>query len=129
MKFLGIDYGIKRIGLATSDDSGVMAFPYVVVLNDNSLLKKISEIISLNKIEAIVIGESKDFKMQDNPVMKKILEFKEVLEKDFKLKVILHPELLTSAQAQQIQGKNKMHDASAAAIILQSYLDWKKQNA
>jgi RNase H-fold protein (predicted Holliday junction resolvase) len=37
--------------------------------------------------------------------------------------VRLEPEFLTSVQAEKITGKNDMHDASAAAIILQSYLD------
>ena len=49
-------------------------------------------------------------------------EFK-YFKNETKLEIFFEPEFMTSAQAEQIQGKNDMHDASAATIILQSYLD------
>jgi len=55
--------------------------------------------------------------------MDEILNFKKDLEKHFNITVHMEPEFLTSAQAEVIQGKNYKIDASAAAIILQSYLD------
>ena len=45
MKYLGIDYGKKYIGLALSDDGGVMAFPYKVISNNQETTKEINEII------------------------------------------------------------------------------------
>ena len=47
MRFMGIDYGTKRVGLALSDDKGMMAFPHVVLTNDASLLKEIEKIVWL----------------------------------------------------------------------------------
>lgn len=127
MKILGIDYGTKRIGIALSDDDGQMAFPHTVIENDNKILDNFSEIIEKNNVQAIVIGESKNYKMEDNLIMEDIINLKKVLEKEFDLEVDLQPEVLTSVQAESIQGKNKMIDASAASIILQSYLDSNKK--
>ena len=125
MKYLGIDFGSKRIGIAVSDDEGKMAFPYSVVSNDRNLLEEIEKIIKEEKIETIVIGESKDFKGEPNKIMAGINKFRRELEDKTKIKVFLEPEFMTSSQAEHIQGKNEMHDASAAAIILQSFLDKK----
>ena len=58
MRFLGIDYGTKRIGLAISDDNGQIAFPKEIVLNDSNTFKKIGEIIKKEKIDEIPDEES-----------------------------------------------------------------------
>jgi len=126
MKILGIDYGTKRIGLAVSDDDGQMAFPHSVIENNHKIIKNFIKIVSENKIEAIVIGESKNYKMEDNLIMEDVINLKKVLEKELDLEVDLHPEVLSSAQAEFFQGKTEMTDAAAASIILQSYLDANK---
>lgn len=126
MCFLGIDFGIKKVGLAISDEDGKMAFPFLVLPNNEKILDEIEKIVIERNVEKIVIGESKNFEGQPNEIMAEIEKFKINLEERFKLKIIFEPEFLTSAQARQIVGKNEMEDASAAAIILQSYLD-KKQ--
>lgn len=123
MKHLGIDYGGKRVGIAVSDDDGKMAFPHSVIANGTGLLEEVGKIIKEEKIEAIVMGESKDFQGKPNKIMGEIEKFKKNLEERFGLAVHLEPEFLTSAQAERIQGKTELHDASAAAIILQSFLD------
>jgi RNase H-fold protein (predicted Holliday junction resolvase) len=71
-----------------------------------------------------VVGESKDFKGHENPIMKEAREFAEKL-KAARLEVVFHPEILTSVEAEKLQGKNEMLDASAAAIILKSYIEIK----
>jgi putative holliday junction resolvase len=123
MKYLGIDYGFKRIGIAISDDDGQMAFPNSVIPNNNKIIEALKEIIQTKKIDKIIIGESKDFKLKDNEIMTEILDLKIILETEVEKDVILHNETFSSLMAEQIQGKNKMIDASAATIILQSYLD------
>jgi len=123
MKYLGIDFGSTRVGIAISDEEGKIAFPHSVLQNDKNLLEEVEKIIEKEKIDEVIIGESKNFKGEPNKIMVKIEKFKKILEEKTKLRVSLEPEFMTSAQAKQIQGKNKMHDASAAAIILQSYLD------
>ena len=131
MKYLGIDFGEKRVGIAVSDEEGKLAFPHDVLENKENLLDEILKIIEKEKIGEIVMGESKNFKNEPNKIMQEIEKFKQILEDlpaqagKTKLKVNLEPEFMTSAQAEQIQGKNEMHDASAAAIILQSFLDRK----
>jgi putative Holliday junction resolvase len=127
MKILGVDYGEKRIGIALTDDDGTMAFPHSVIKNDNKILENFEKVIKENNVDAIVIGESKNYKMEDNLIMEDVLNLKKVLEKEFGLEIDLHPEILTSHQAESIQGKNEMLDASAASIILQSYLDSNKK--
>jgi putative Holliday junction resolvase len=121
-RILGIDYGSKRIGLAMAEE-GSLAFPLSVVLNDKNLFDNFTKIIEKNEVSKVILGESKDYSMKDNLIMGEINKFKQNLEEKFKLEVIFQPEFMTSMQAERIQGKNKMIDASAATIILQSYLD------
>ena len=138
MKYLGIDYGTKRIGLATSDGGGTMAFPYSTVKAGAHALLAIDELVKKEGIEKIVLGESRDFAGNANPVMEDIARFKKDLEELTKLKVVYEAEFLSSAAAaRQFEGdfgrgdkpnQDKL-DASAAAVILQSYLDRQKNNA
>jgi putative holliday junction resolvase len=123
MKYLGIDFGSKRVGIAVSDDLGKLAFPYAVLQNDKKMLETILEILKKEEIRKIVLGESKNFQGMPNKIQNEIDAFKEELEEKTRLKVESEPEFMTSVQAEQITGKNEMHDASAAAIILQSFLD------
>lgn len=126
MRLLGIDFGKKRVGVAISDDKGMMAFPKAVFPNDNFLVTELAAMVRSQKIEKIVIGESKDFKMVDNPIMSQIRMFKDELERATGVVVVYEPELLSSHQAAHFMGKTDMIDASAASIILQSYIDRQK---
>lgn len=126
MRVLGIDYGTKKVGLAVSDEAGTIAFPYTVIPNTGNLAEKMAEICQKEGIGGIVIGESHDFDGTPNPVMKKIMPFKKNLEDTLGLHVFLEPEFLTSKQARNIQESSALTDASAAAIILQSFLDKRK---
>jgi putative Holliday junction resolvase len=144
MKYLGIDYGSKRIGVAVSDESAVMAFPLGTVATGEGALQEVLDIIKENDVKVAVIGESRDFKLQKNPIMKEIEKFAEALQAHT-VAVEFEPEFMTSAQAMhqfdpndklrtgKQAGKPRMsrgqsnksehNDASAAALILQSYLD------
>ena len=123
MRYLGIDFGLKRVGVAVSDESGSFAFPLSVLANSEDLLDEIALICKENKISQIVVGESMNFSFKENDIMKEILPFVESLKKRLGLPVNMHPEFLTSQEAERLQGKNEMNDASAAALILKSYLD------
>ena len=126
MRLLGIDYGKKRVGVALSDDKGLMAFPKAVLPNDNYLFTEIKNIVKSQGIETVVVGDSKDYDMADNPIMTKIRRFVDELRRDLGVVVIYEPELLSSHQAAKGRhelGGTEMIDASAAAIILQSYID------
>lgn len=129
MRYLGIDYGIKNVGVALSDEEGKLAFPKAVLPNDNYLSSELKAIIRSHDVGGVVIGESKDYKMKDNPIMRNIRLFSELLSQDTGVPVEYEPEFLSSHQAHHIQGKTDMLDASAAAIILQSYLDKKSSQS
>ncbi len=123
MKYLGIDYGTKRVGIATSDDEGSMAFPLCVIENKKNLIEEIVGLCRDERIEKIIVGESNNLYNGHNPIMKEITPFAELLREFTHLPVDFMTEVLTSREAMHIQGDNMMNDASAAAIILQSYLD------
>ena len=125
MRLLGIDYGEKRIGIALSDERGSIASPLSVIENKREALAKIVGICQKESVTAIVLGESKDYKGNDNAIMGAVRIFSEDLKEKTGLPVYLEPEFMTSAQAVRIQGEKKDVDASAAAIILQSYIDKK----
>ena len=122
MRLLGIDYGTKHIGIALSDEGGQFAMPLNVLSSSKNLLQEVLEIIKENKAEEIVMGESRDYKGKANAVLAKSLEFKKQMEAEG-LKVHLEPEFMTSENAERLQGKHDMLDASSAALILQSFLD------
>jgi putative holliday junction resolvase len=128
MRYLGIDYGGKRVGIAVSDETKTFANPLVVLQNNEELISKIKEICTQQEVEFIVVGESKDFDFKDNEIMKEIKPFIESLKLNINVPIEMHPEFLTSKQAEHIQGKNDMHDASAGALILQSFLDTKNNH-
>jgi putative Holliday junction resolvase len=130
MRLLGIDYGTKRIGLALSDEGGTFAFPEKVLNNTKSALGEIGKLAIERKVERIVLGESLDFKGKPNPVMTEITAFKKALEELLDIPVAFQNELLSSAQARR-EGNDlsKPVDSSAAALILQSYLDEHNQKS
>ena len=123
---MGIDYGKKRVGIALSDEGGEFALPHSVFVNSarlEELVEKVAKLCVEQKVGAIVMGESKDFHQVANPIMKDAMKFKAAIEEATKISVYLEPEFMTSAEAEHLQGKNKMLDASAAALILKSFLE------
>ncbi len=123
MRYLGIDYGAKRVGLALSDERGDFSYPLSVLENREGIVKEIATICKDKNVETIVIGESKNFEQKENPIMEQVHELVEKLKLETELNVVLHPEFMTSLEAERLQGHNDMHDASAAALILKSYLE------
>lgn len=139
MKYLGVDYGAKRIGLSLSGDDGRMAFPYKILNNNLELVDTIHNICGVEEISAIVLGESHDLSGKPNKIMGSIEEFKRNLEGELDLPIYFEKEFMTSVFARGNDGKkennarkekkitNKKIDDSAAALILQRYLDRKNQ--
>lgn len=122
MRLLAIDYGEKRVGVASTDETGSFALPRAVLPNDEALLYKILELKEALKTEKIIIGESRDFKGRPNPILSEIQKFKAELEKGG-AEVIYHTEVFTTVEARRLQGQTPMTDASAAALILKSYIE------
>ncbi len=127
MRILGIDYGSKRVGVALSDEGRQFAMPLSVIANTSDLVTEIEKIAKDNNVKEIILGESRNYKGEPNTILLDSLEFKEKMEtKGFV--VTFEPEFMTSIQAGRFQGKTDLLDASAAALILQSYLDREKTN-
>ncbi len=122
MRLMGIDYGTKRVGIALTDDKGMMAFPRAVVENDPELLQRISEIAEKEKVEKIIIGHSLNREGKPNPVHAHVEGFIQDLTLELGIPIELEPELYTTKEATRFQGKNIMTDAAAASIILNSYI-------
>ncbi len=125
MRYLGIDFGSKRVGLALSDEGGKFAMPHSVLPNNHKLVENIVTICK-EGVVGIILGESVDDKGENNKIMDLIVPFKKELEGTTRLPVIYEKEYMSSQHAEFFQGKHDMLDASAAALILQRFLD--KQN-
>jgi len=129
MRYLGIDYGTKKVGLALSDEAGTMGFPFEIIPNDHALSDALSLLIETKKVEAIVIGESRDFAGNPNPVANAARALGDELAERTGAAVHYEPEMLTTQEARRdFEGARTNHgnvDASAAALILTSYLSRK----
>ena len=119
---MAIDYGKKRVGIASTDETGRFALPRMILENDKTLLDKVLKFKKDEGIEKIVIGESRNLDNSANPIQAEISQFQTELEKHG-VETVLHPEIFTTVEARRLQGKSKMIDASAAALILKSFLD------
>jgi len=123
MRLLGIDYGTRRVGIALTDEGGQMAFPHSVLERNKELVEKIKTISNNEHVREIIIGKSVDYKQKENPIMKEVYALKDKLEDTLGIPVYLEPEFLTTAEAKRLQGKHKKTHASAASLILQSYIN------
>ena len=129
---LGIDFGEKRVGLALSDRSNLIASPFKTInyINENDLVNQLKKIVIENNIENFVLGLPINMKGEDTAQTKIVRKFKESLS-SLDLPIIYEDERLSSVSAknslmlQNIKtGHNKPEiDKTAAAIILQQYLD------
>lgn len=128
MKYLGIDYGDKRVGLAWSDSEGKIAFPRKTLANvGNRVCAEIKKIAKKENISEIVLGLPVTFGGQDSEQTKKVRQFAKKLQGALTLKIEFENEILSSRIARRSAGAKKNVDESAAAIILQSYLDKKNR--
>ena len=96
------------------------------MVNNKKTISEIKKICETNNVGKIILGQSLNYYNQPNPIMKKIENLKIRLKKEIKLPVIYQTETLTTQEAKRTQGKIKKIDASAAALILRSFIE--KQN-
>lgn len=123
MRFIGVDYGKKSVGLSISDEEGKMAFPYKTLSNNKDLVKNIADICKSKNVEGLVLGKSQTFSGEDNPIMKDIEVFRRRFLKAMSIPVYMEPEFFSTEEASFFQGRNKNIDASASTIILQRFLE------
>ncbi len=139
MKYMGIDYGAKHIGVAFSDEDGRIAFPYAIVKQSNNAIRELAALAKKEGVGEIIIGESLDMFGKPNKIMDKIAPFSMAFGKVTGLPISFEKEFLTSHHATRQKGKSALHDrqikmksgvpidASAAALIMQRYLDKKNR--
>ncbi len=131
---LGIDLGEARIGLANSDDLGMLAHPLetIVVKETRDPLARIAEIVKRDKIEVVVLGLPRNMDGSYGPAAAKSRAFAEKLRARLAgCEIKLWDERLTSVAAQRAlhdSGKNikqsrSVIDQVAAQMILQGWLD------
>ena len=133
MRILALDHGTKRIGVAVSDELQMIAQPleYIPAEPFAKFLERLKEILRDKQVELILIGMPRNMDGSYGPAALKVQEFVAALRDAVTVPIQTWDERLTSAQAQRflIQGgvrrkeRKEKVDKTAAAILLQSYLD------
>ena len=135
MKYLGLDLGTRTLGISKSDITGTIATTYKTIrFNDSvyiELLPQLKEIIEEEKIDKIVLGLPKNMNNTIGERGNTTIEFKQLIEKELDIEVILQDERLSTVEATNymleadISRKKRKEkiDSLAANIILQTYLD------
>ena len=132
-RILGIDHGERRVGLAVSDPSGIIAQPLTTLLRDPSdaWWEALGEIIAEQEVETIVVGYPRTMGGEVGSQASSVDRFIRQLERRWALPVHRFDERLTSVAARRsltLQGVKTGHDKAAvdrtaAALILQDFLD------
>jgi len=133
MRYLAIDYGEKRTGLAICDANETIVTPLAVIHGQKELQKKISAVIGKEGVEAVVIGLPLNMDGSEGSQTKLVLKFAEQLREHLDVPVHFQDERLSSFDAEQKLApagltrseKRKRLDAVAAALILEAFLEKK----
>lgn len=132
MKVLAIDFGLKRSGIAISDDAAIFAFGLDTIPSQN-LEKYLKQTVAKESVATIVLGEPKRLNMSDSHITENVRLLFEAIQSWFPtLTVVLHDERFTSKMAAQsiaqgggskkMKGNKGLIDQVSATILLQSYL-------
>jgi len=131
MRYLAIDHGGKRTGLAICDAGEVMVSPLCVLQGQKHVIDKIAQIIANEEVGAVVLGLPLNMDGSEGPQAKLVKAFAGQLQQRVDVPVHLHDERLSSFGAREklesmdlSRGKRRgLVDAVAAAEILESFLD------
>lgn len=138
MRYLGLDLGTKTLGIAKSDPSGIIASSYKLLKFENedynSLIEPLKEIINELKVDKLVLGLPKNMDNSLGFASERSFNFKKLIEDNIDIEVILQDERLSSVEANNLmimgdtsrKNRKEKVDALAATIILQRYLDQRK---
>ncbi|MBU6214788.1 Holliday junction resolvase RuvX [Patescibacteria group bacterium] len=131
MRYLGVDYGSKKVGLALSDEAGAMGFPHTIIANTPRLLDELCALIAREGVGAVVVGESRSLAGGENPIAEDARALGGALGERAGVPIYFESEVFTSAEARRTPEKEPKSrapkkrdavDARAAALILTSYL-------
>jgi putative pre-16S rRNA nuclease len=132
MRCLGIDFGSSRIGIAVSDDLGMLAHPLETIPNDSEFLSRLQQIVLQKGVACIVVGIPRNMDGSYGPAAEKAKVFLSQLKSEFAgVQLIAWDERLTTVEAQRllhaagrdIKKSRPVIDQVAAQVLLQSYLD------
>lgn len=125
MRYLGIDYGTKRIGIALSDPEGRVAFPKKTIPNRGGewAAREIKTFAFDEKASEIILGLPISLDGRETEITSEVRRFAETLERTAGIAVHLENEMLTTRIVKQAGIEKEHTDEAAAALILQSYLD------
>jgi len=133
MRYLAIDYGDKRTGLAICDHDETIASPLAVIQGQKDLLKKIADVVQTENVEAIVMGLPLNMDDSQGPQVKLVFKFADRLKEHLNIPIHFQDERLSTFSAEEklaaadfTRGKKKKRlDAVAAATILETFLEQK----
>ena len=133
MRILAIDHGTKRMGIALSDPSGMIALPLEFIPAEpfSDFLARLKELIRTKEVDMILVGMPRNMDGSYGPAAAKVQEFVAVLKETIAIPIKTWDERLTSTQANRFllqadvkrKDRKEKVDKAAAAILLQSYLD------
>lgn len=123
MRYLGIDYGSKRVGIAVSDERGKIAFPRAMVPNGAKVFSLIRAIAAKESAGMIVVGLPVLLNGSESGETRRTRRFAERLKKTVRLPLAFENEMFTTRMARASAVKKEYVDESSAALILQSFLD------
>jgi len=134
MRYLAIDYGTKRTGLAICDAAETIASPLAVIQGQKELLKKIADVVKAENVEAVVLGLPLNMNGSEGFQTKLVLRFAEQLKDHLDIPIHFQDERLSSFSAEEklasskfTRGKRRKRlDAIAAAEILEAFLEQKR---
>ena len=121
-KYLGVDWGEKRIGLALGDSLTKIATPFKVVGNIDEIIKVVKD----EKVDIVIVGKPLKMKNEKLKMQNEFLDFLSILESRLDVPIKTIDERLSSKAADALTGDKKTkasQDAVAAMLILQNYLD------
>ena len=135
-RLLGLDIGERRIGVAISDEMGMIASPLMTVQTSGNVVEEMRRLIAKYNVARIVVGLPIGLSGREGPQARIVRGVADKLAKSLKIDIVYSDERMSSAVAEQAlisqktrRDKRKQHiDNMAAAVILQGYLDeqrWK----
>ena len=130
-KVAAIDFGLKRIGIAISDQNRKVALPVGVVEGGKRAIHNIREALPLKEVDLILIGLPLELSGKRGPMAQMVEAFAKTVEEAFGIAVLLVDERLSSKGAEvhmneiSLKGKSRSAkiDMIAATLFLQTYLD------
>lgn len=138
MKILAIDLGEKRTGIAICDKNETISYPLEIITetDKNKLIEKIFQIVNENKADLILVGFAKNMDGSVGEKAKNCEKFAKDLKEKTKLPVALWDERQTTKLASRFliesntkkRKKKKVIDGVAATIILDSFIQFRKNN-